>query len=318
MPTILSHTTAASRNQWTWVIERPSIGPQARHPLRRVVVETRTRFHRVGIYDLHRYGRALFLDGVLQSAERDEHHYHETLVHPPMIAHPHPCTVFIAGGAPGGTLREVLRHPSVRKVVMADLDHELVALCREFMPQWSQGAFDDPRLSLVHCDARKVLERTQDFFDVCLCDLTDPSPGGPSARLYTQEFFERVRSSLSQDGIMATQAGPLHKDDIEMFLSITATLKRVFRRVSGFGAVVPSFQVTWGFACASNALLPSALKAEEVAGRLAARSLTALPYYSPERHEAMFQVPFYAVARRRSGVSSDAQPFYVRRPSDSR
>lgn len=41
----------------------------------------------------------LMLDGKVQSAEVDEFAYHENLVHPAMLMHPNPKTVFICGGA---------------------------------------------------------------------------------------------------------------------------------------------------------------------------------------------------------------------------
>ena len=40
----------------------------------------------------------LLLDGKAQSAEADEYVYHELLVHPAMLLHPNPKTVFVAGG----------------------------------------------------------------------------------------------------------------------------------------------------------------------------------------------------------------------------
>ncbi len=64
----------------------------------------------------------LLLDGKSQSAEADEFVYHELLVHLALLLHPNPRTVFIAGGGEGATAREALRHKSVEKVVMVDID----------------------------------------------------------------------------------------------------------------------------------------------------------------------------------------------------
>ena len=120
-----------------WVYDRDPVPPIAKYRIERVLCERRTRLQHVGIYELRRSGRALFLDGSLQSCAADEARYHECLVHPAMLAHPNPERVLIAGGGEGATLREALRHPCVREAWMVDLDPELVALSRRYLKSWS-------------------------------------------------------------------------------------------------------------------------------------------------------------------------------------
>lgn len=95
-----------------------------------------------------------------------------------MTAHPNPKKVFIAGGGEGATLREALTHNTVERAVMVDIDEELIDMVKEQMPEWHQGAFDDPRTTLLHEDARAYLERTDEKFDVILSDLPDPLKAG--------------------------------------------------------------------------------------------------------------------------------------------
>src|SRR3972149_10779996 len=109
-----------------------------------------TRFQKAEIITTKSFGRCLVLDGKIQSSELDEFIYHEALVHPAMLAHPKPEAVLIAGGGEGATLREVLAHRSVKRVVMVDLDQEGVELCRRHLPAWHQGSFDDPKVELLH------------------------------------------------------------------------------------------------------------------------------------------------------------------------
>ena len=101
----------------------------------------------------------------------------ESLVQPAMCAHPNPKTVFIGGGGEGATLREVLRHPSVEKAVMVDIDGDLVTVFRDELPQYPDGAFDDPRTELVFDDCKKYLEDYDGRFDVIVLDLADPVAG---------------------------------------------------------------------------------------------------------------------------------------------
>ena len=71
----------------------------------------RTPFQSVEILETDSLGRSLVLDGKTQSTTFDEHIYHEALVHPAMLLHPNPRSVFIGGGGEGATLRETLTPP---------------------------------------------------------------------------------------------------------------------------------------------------------------------------------------------------------------
>src|SRR3989304_1644190 len=103
-------------------------------------------------------GVCLLLDGKIQSSEKDEFIYHEGLVHPAMIAHPAPESVFIAGGGEGATLREALRHPTVKRAALVEIDGEVTALSQKYLPGLSSGAFKDERAEVHHTDARAYLE----------------------------------------------------------------------------------------------------------------------------------------------------------------
>src|SRR5262245_47815335 len=123
------------------------------------VLHTRqTRFQKLEIADTVSYGRALFLDDKIQSSESDEFVYHEALVHPALVLHPQPRSVLVVGGGEGATLREALRHRTVERAVMVDIDDQAVEACRQYLGAWHQGAFDDSRTELLHADARGWLE----------------------------------------------------------------------------------------------------------------------------------------------------------------
>jgi spermidine synthase len=47
----------------------------------------------------------------------------------------------------------LLRHPSIERIVVAELDAEVVRMTREYLPEVQGGAFDDPRVELVIGDA---------------------------------------------------------------------------------------------------------------------------------------------------------------------
>src|SRR5918911_4353844 len=217
-----------------------------------VILHQQTEFQTLDVVDTIAHGRALFLDNKIQSAELDEFIYHEALVHPAMILAQAPRTVFIAGGGEGATLREVLRHRSVERVIMVDIDAAAVQACRDYLPQWHQGAYDDPRLTLLHADARQVLADSQDRFDAIIVDITDPLAGGPSYRLFTREFYELVAARLTPRGALAVQAESTDIGVWDAHLAVVHTVRQVFPHVAPYRAHVPSFGESWGFLVASQ------------------------------------------------------------------
>ena len=268
-----------------------------------VLYSGHTGFQRVEVVHSDVYGRSLLLDGKTQSTERDEHIYHETLVHPALLSHPNPRDVFIGGGGEGGTLRETLVHSAVENVVMVDLDQQVVDLCREHLPQHHQGAFDDPRTTLVFDDARKYLASSSQQFDVMIMDLVDPLEGGPAYLLYTEEYYNIARARLKPGGILVTQSGPagylsLH----ECFTTIYKTLESIFDHTLPYHAHVPSFITIWGFTVASDAPLPQ-LAPAEIDFRIKERLARPLRHYDGETHAAMFALPRHI----RDGIAGETR-----------
>src|SRR3972149_640904 len=163
-----------------WFIESLTPEEGHLHGIRRVLFSTHPPYQSLDILELGSYGKALVLDGKIQSSLLDEFIYHESLVHPAMLAHPAAKRVFIVGGGEGATLREVLRHPTVERVLMVDIDEEVVNRCKEFLPEWHKGSFDDPRAEVRFLDARRYLEETQERFDVIIIDISEPVEEGPA------------------------------------------------------------------------------------------------------------------------------------------
>ncbi|KGN60515.1 thermospermine synthase ACAULIS5 [Cucumis sativus] len=218
----------------------------------RVLHATTSEFQDIVLLDTKRFGKALLLDGKLQSAEKDEFIYHESLVHPALLLHHNPKTVFIMGGGEGCTARETLKHKSIEKVVMCDIDRDVVNFCRAHLKE-NQDAFQDERLHIIFDDAKAGLEGRPEKFDVIIGDLSDPHEGGPCNHLYTKSFYEDViKPKLSDNGIFVTQAGPAGILSHKVFSSIYNTVKHVFRYVIAYTAHVPSYADSCGWVLASD------------------------------------------------------------------
>src|SRR3972149_6562595 len=162
------------------------------HAIVRTIASAQTKYQQMEILELAAYGKALVLDGRIQSSQADEFIYHEALVHPGLLAHPRPQRGMVIGGGEGATVREILRHKTITDCLMADIDGEVVEECKKPMPEMPQGAFEDKRPRLLHEDARAYLEKTSERFDLIVIDLVEPLEEGPACRLFTREFYSLV------------------------------------------------------------------------------------------------------------------------------
>ncbi len=255
----------------------------------RTVFSGRSRYASIDIVDTAEYGRMLFLDGIAQSAEQDEFIYHESLVHPPMLLHPNPRSVCIIGGAEGATIREVTKYQDVDRIVMVDIDEELVNICRQHLSSWSNGAYEDSRLELHIGDGRKFLEQTEKTFDVVLVDLNDPTEDSPAVYLFTREFYQLVYGRLSKEGIGCFQGTDLQPTKLALHARMYNTISSVFDWVVSYPYMMPSFHAMHSFILASKELDPRTLNLGE---RLRNRGLN-LRYISPPLLHGLFQVPGY-------------------------
>ena len=301
-----------------WHFELVTNDMMVLYRIKDVIHTGKTAYQDVDILDTETFGRCLVLDGKTQSTEVDEHVYHEALVHPTLLLHHGPRSVFIGGGGEGATLREVLEHRSVERVTMVDLDSEVVELCRRFLPQHHRGTFDDLRVDLRHADARGYLESTTDAYDVIILDLVDPLEGGTSYLLYTREFYEIARSKLNPGGMLVTQAGPAGLlNYTECFTAVARTLSTVFPRTYPYGIYVPAFTTLWGMVMAflegspaSPSVSPDDPDLRQIDGLINERLAGEPRYYDGVTHRSMFALPKYL----RKGIEEEQRLVTDREP----
>jgi spermidine synthase len=283
------------------------------HRLEEVIYTGRTKYQSVQIVHSPRFGVCLVLDGKIQSCEADEFIYHEAIVQPAIITHPDPETVFIAGGGEGATLREALCHKSIQRAVMVDIDEEIIALSKQYLPNHSHGAFEDSRTELYHTDAREYLAQTKDVFDIIVIDLPDPIEEGPAYLLYTKEFYELARDHLTDDGLISVQSGSASLNELLNLTAVCNTLKSVFKITNVYKADMPCFGGPWGFCTASMKHDASYLSADEVDRRISDRSLAGLRFYDGVTHRGMFSLPRYIrdAMESQQRVITDKDPLYL-------
>ncbi len=255
--------------------------------------ESKTEHQHLMIFHNAFLGRVMTLDGIVQTTERDEFIYHEMMAHVPLLAHGGARDVLIIGGGDGAMLREVCRHPAVERIVMVEIDRQVIDLAKEYLPNHSAGAFEDPRLELVISDGMAFVKECEaDRFDVIISDSTDPI--GPGEVLFSDDFYRECRRILRPDGVMTTQNGvPFFQ--LDEVRDTRERMGRHFRDQTFYAAAVPTYHggiMTFGWGSDDPALRQ--LPVETLAGRLAEAGFTTR-YYTPEIHVASFALPRYVL-----------------------
>ena len=193
----------------------------------RVIAEKQSPFQRVTIIESERYGKGLLLDGCWMTAERQERHYHESIVHPALCSAASVERVLVIGGGDGGTARECLRHPGVQHLDMVEIDGLVVEWSQEHLPSIGGGCWSDPRFHLTVGDGIAwAANAAEASYDVVIVDGSDPA--GPAEGLFNRAFFEQCRRILKPGGVFATQS-----ESPEAFRQVHIDTVKVIREVFG-------------------------------------------------------------------------------------
>jgi spermidine synthase len=221
-----------------------------------------------------------------------------------MMTHPNPEKVLILGGGEGATLREVLRSKTVKKVVMVDIDKRLVEICKEFLPEYSCGAFEDPRAEVVITDALHWLENSNEKFDVIVGDLTDPWPQAPSHGIYSVPFFKLITARLNEGGLFVTQSSRITFADMYLHNVLFETMSKVFPILRTELVYIPGFDMPWSYTIASYTTDPLKISKEEIDLRISERIGDCLRFYDGEMHHSIFAIPKYIKEKRKQFLES--------------
>ena len=248
----------------------------------------RSPYQAVEVHETEPFGKLFRLDGHFMTSEQDEFFYHENLVHLAAVTHPQPERALIVGGGDGGSAEELLKHPSMKKIVLAEIDVAVVDIARKYLGSVHRGSLDDPRLELRIADGFQFVRETADSFDLIVLDLTDP--GGPSLDLYTPEFYRACAARLTPLGALTLHiASPVaHPDRIRQTL---VGLRSAFAIVTPYLVSVPLYGGLWMMACCSTGLDPRRMTTVEVDRRLSQRGIHDLAYYNGEMHRASLALP---------------------------
>lgn len=264
-----------------WFTEKqtPVFGITAK--IRETLVMEKTDFQDLAIMDTEEFGRMLVLDGMVMTTVKDEFVYHEMVAHPPLFTHPNPKHVLVVGGGDGGVIREVVKHPSVEKAVLVDIDGKVIEYSKKYLPEIA-CELDNPRVEVQVNDGYMHIIQSKNKYDVIMVDSTEPV--GPAAPLFERGFYQGIYEALKDDGIFVAQTdNPWFKADL--IQQVNKDVKEIFPIVRVYGANIPTYPSgLWTFTIGSKTYDP--LEVDE----------TKIPdidtkYYTPRLHKAAFVLP---------------------------
>lgn len=253
--------------------------------VKEVLFSDQSPFQKVEIIDTDSaLGKILTLDDLMMTTEGDEFFYHEMISHIPMMNHKCPKSVLVIGGGDGGTVREVLKHDTVEKVILCEIDGMVIDVCKKYLPTIA-GKLDDPCVEILVEDAIEYIKDKENEFDIVLIDSTDPM--GPGEGLFTEEFYTNVKKSLKKGGIVTAQSeSPVaNKEEIKKMYSL---LKKVFPITSTFTSPIPTYPGGyWAWAFCSEEIEPLSYIDEKRCEEIT----KTCKIYNKEYHQARFALP---------------------------
>ena len=277
----------------TWFNETLYNGFRQSHEVKKVLFEGKSRYQKVKVFESGRFGRILALDGVVQCTEGDEYVYHEMLTHLPIMAHGNVQSVLIIGGGDGGILEEVLKHKSVKRATMVEIDDVVIDVSKKYLPKICGKAFQDKRTNLIVGDGAAWVNDTDERYDLVIVDR--PDPVGPATVLFSKAFYDNCRRVMKPGAILVAQNGVPHMQGPELTDAVKL-FQKIWAHSGTYLAVVPTYvcgfmSLTW----ASDRDITD-VDPRKVFDRFAKAKLDKLNYYNPELHFGAFALPNF-VAR---------------------
>jgi spermidine synthase len=249
--------------------------------IKRTLHTEQTDFQKLDMVETEEFGNMLILDGMVMTTERDEFVYHEMVAHIPLFTHPNPKKVLVVGGGDGGVIREVLKHPSIEKAVLVEIDGKVIEYSKKYLPTIA-GELDNPRVEVQVDDGFMHIAKSENEYDVIMVDSTEPV--GPAVNLFTKGFYEGISRALKEDGVFVAQTdNPWFHT--ELIKTVFKDVKETFPITRLYTANIPTYPSgLWTFTIGSKKYDPLAIedtRFHEIDTK----------YYTKDIHKAAFALP---------------------------
>ncbi|MDQ0207081.1 spermidine synthase [Alkalicoccobacillus murimartini] len=249
--------------------------------IKRTLHTEKTEFQQLDMIETEEFGNMLVLDGMVMTTEKDEFVYHEMVAHVPLFTHPNPKQVLVVGGGDGGVIREVLKHPSVEKATLVEIDGKVVEYSKKYLPTIA-GALDDERVDVQIADGFMHIAESENQYDVIMVDSTEPV--GPAVKLFEKGFYEGISRALKEDGVFVAQTdNPWFQQ--ELIQTVYKDIKEIFPITRVYTANIPTYPSgLWTFTIGSKKQDPLEVSEDrfhEIESK----------YYTKDIHRAAFALP---------------------------
>lgn len=226
---------------WFTEFHTPYVGITIR--IKQHLYDSHSKYQKIDVFDTPQFGRILILDKLIMITEKDEYIYHEMMTHVPLLTHKRPRKVLVIGGGDGGVIREICRHQEIEQIEQAEIDEEVIEVCKRFFPTVACG-YDNPRVKVHITDGFAFVKNKESVYDVIIIDSTDPI--GPGKILFSSQFYRYVYRALTADGIMTAQIGTPFYNPTHVKTTFNK-LKKIFPIVRPYMAHIPTY--TDGYYC---------------------------------------------------------------------
>ncbi|KGA96049.1 spermidine synthase [Alkalihalobacillus alcalophilus ATCC 27647 = CGMCC 1.3604] len=264
-----------------WFTEKQTENFGITAKIKRTLHTEKTDFQQLDVVETEEFGNMLVLDGMVMTTEKDEFVYHEMVAHVPLFTHPNPKHVLVVGGGDGGVIREVLKHPSVEKATLVEIDGKVIEYSKKYLPSIA-GALDDSRVDVQVGDGFMHIAEAENAYDVIMVDSTEPV--GPAVKLFEKGFYVGIAKALKEDGIFVAQTDNpwFHQHLIKQVYN---DVKEIFPITNLYTANIPTYPSgLWTFTIGSKKHDPLQVSEERF-------HEIETKYYTKELHKAAFALP---------------------------
>ena len=130
--------------------------------IKKLLVNKRSQFQNIKIFETASYGKVLALDGIVQVTEKDEAAYSEMLVHPLIQSlKKKPNNVLIVGGGDGAIAEEVLKYNFIKTIDLVDIDKEVVKLSKKYLTKINNNSLNNQKVKIHYDDALNYIKNNK-------------------------------------------------------------------------------------------------------------------------------------------------------------
>lgn len=247
--------------------------------------EEQTPYQKIEVYETRTFGNLMTLDGITMLTTRDNFIYHEMLSHPALYNHQNPKDIAIVGGGDCGTLKEVLKHDTVKQLTQIELDERVTRVSEQYFPELCESN-TDPRATLLFQDAIEWMHEAEpESLDVIILDTTDPV--GQAKRLFAEPFYKDCLNALREGGIVVAQSeSPLL--DMQLLVDLRGEMqKAAYAEIQTIQFPVATYPSGWWTATQAR----KGQKFGDFREQMARHKPFQTKYYNADVHKACAALP---------------------------